>query len=308
MTDRRSFIAGLAALAACAPADPAREADGRRAPEGGIGGTGIVGVLTGFGSLRINGLRVALAPGLAVESAFGPEGLDTLAPGESLTVEARGDAGALVAARVRRTEPLVGPVTRGAAGGIMVMGTEVTLDPSLAVPAPGTFVRVSGLWRDAGVVASRIAPAGSLAAAAGEIRRTAGGWRIGGTPVDPAGAALPAEGTHVTVTGIWRGGMLRAERVEVGRFLGAAGPLARLSVEGYLEPVPAAPGFAVSGLGHSFDPAARLARFAGMRALFEGAYTGAFEVATGVPLPEDPATRAEVLERIARGGGRYPAR
>ncbi|MEM8752997.1 MAG: hypothetical protein AAGF90_08480, partial [Pseudomonadota bacterium] len=58
--DRRAALAGIGAalLGACAPGsrEGAGVADARKDPaEGGIGGTGIVGVLTDFGSLVVNG-------------------------------------------------------------------------------------------------------------------------------------------------------------------------------------------------------------------------------------------------------------
>ncbi|MEO1512732.1 MAG: hypothetical protein AAFU70_11715, partial [Planctomycetota bacterium] len=80
-----------------------------------------------------------------------------------------------------------------------------------------------------------------------------------------------------------------------GRFTGAAGPLEQLSVEGYLEPSSKAPGFALSGLGHSFDPDARLEPFAEGRALFEGPYTGDFAVDLALALPEGVAARRAAL-------------
>ncbi|MEO1612986.1 MAG: hypothetical protein AAFU55_11645, partial [Pseudomonadota bacterium] len=58
---RRSLLLGASALAigGCAADDRLAAADPDE-PRGGIGGTGIVGVLTDFGSLIVNGKRIEL--------------------------------------------------------------------------------------------------------------------------------------------------------------------------------------------------------------------------------------------------------
>ena len=62
----------LGACAAPSVVPPAVTRDDRRDPfEGGIGGTGIVGLLTGYGSLRINGLRVELTSATRLQTPFG---------------------------------------------------------------------------------------------------------------------------------------------------------------------------------------------------------------------------------------------
>ncbi|MFN3260322.1 MAG: hypothetical protein ACE37J_07160 [Pikeienuella sp.] len=307
MIDRRRMMAGLGAglLAGCAGGEaPDFAAAPEEEPRGGIGGTGIVGVLTGFGSLLVNGLAVGTGAETAAENAFGPVPLSSLTVGQALTIEAERRGAVLFARRIVVSDPLVGVLEAGERGlfvnGVPVIGETA---PGLA----GMRVSVSGLWRGGAVVASRIAPAApGPDVIAGEIGSGAGG----GVTVGGAAAALlirlapPPEGTFVTALGRFEDGRLLIRALDTGRFTGAAGPLERLSVEGYLEPAPAAPGFAVSGLGHSFDPAARLAGFTG-RTLFEGGYDGDFRVETGLPLPEEPGARAAAL---ARPGGRLGAR
>ena len=72
-------------------------------------------------------------------------------------------------------------------------------------------------------------------------------------------------------------------------------PLTFLSVEGFLDPVPTAPGYRLSGLGHSFAPGLQLDRYAGHRTLFQGDYTGRFDASRGLILPENLAARRAVL-------------
>lgn len=108
-------------------------------------------------------------------------------------------------------------------------------------------------------------------------------------------------GSFVTVTGAHQGDRLVAAEIVLGRFVGAAGPLEALSVEGYLDPIPTAPFYAVSGLGHSFDAGAELAPFRESRSVFSGPYSGTFDVATGLMLPEAFEPRRALIRRIAAG-------
>jgi hypothetical protein len=300
MTDRRAFLLGGLAAAGCAPTPgPRLAADPLPPAEGGIGGTGIVGVVTGRGSVRLNGLRVGLE-GARVESAFGPLDASALRPGHSLTIEAVGPAGALRAARVRLTQPLVGPVEAvdRATRRLVVAGATVALEPGLTpLWSIGERVAVSGLWRGTTVVASRIdpAPAAGPDAVSGALRRLDGGWAVNGARIAPPAGARLAEGAFATALGRVRDGALEVASLTEGRFAGGGAPLARLSVEGYLERAPRAPGFALSGLGHSFDAAARLGALEGRRAVFAGGYDGDFVVAEAIPLPEGAAARARAL-------------
>ena len=300
--ERRGLLVGAAAtlLAGCA-GGPARRAETQRKPaEGGIGGTGIVGVVTELGSLVIAGRRVRLGSDTRVEDAFGARPARAIGPGHSLTIEATGGAGPLTAARVRLTRPAIGRVSARSPDGrrLVVAGVAVELEPGLAEgPAVGARVAVSGLWRGETVVASRIDPVAEEGAdvVAGEVGAGSSGPTVGGVPLAMSAGEAPPPGPLATVIGRWRARRFHPAGIEVGRFTGAAGPLDRLLVEGYLERVRTAPGYAVSGLGHRFDPAARLEPLAGERALLSGAYTGAFAVETGLVLPESLAARRALL-------------
>lgn len=309
--DRRAFMRGLAlgglglgVLGACSSGSGELAGAPRPPAEGGIGGTGIVGVVTALGSIHVGGRRVVLPGDADVTDAFGAVASDAIRPGHSVTVEAATVAGALTARRVRVTHPLVGRLVVGPEGLLSVLGVPVRTEPGITVPAAGTIVAVSGLWQGTGVVASRLdpRPAGTLSAVAGEVSSGPGGLRLGGVPVRLAPGEMLEPGTFATVIGPWEDGRLLATRVEPGRFFGSAGPLVQLLVEGYLEPVEPAPFFAVSGLGHSFDPAAQLAAVAERRALFAGPYTGLFSVAHALPLPEDATARRALLATAGAPG------
>ena len=315
---------GLTALTACAPSYPPRGrsvAEGEKTPlerpaEGGVGGTGIVGILNGAGSLLINGLRVLTPRDVPLRDAFGTVRLDQLAIGHALTVEAVDDSGdALLARSISVVHPLIGPIDAITDDGFRCLGVSVEIEPGIPlidsdggvlVPAVGQRVAVSGLWRVDGVVASRVDAldtAETRDVIAGEIKPGPNGsLRLGALELAlPSGASVPPVGGFVTAVGRREGARLVALRIEEGRFQGLAGPLQRLSVEGYLESIAAAPGYAVSGLGHSFDPAAQLAELAERRTLFVGSYDGTFKVEHGLPLPEGIADRRALLIGIDDG-------
>ncbi|SFJ39499.1 DUF5666 domain-containing protein [Jannaschia pohangensis] len=296
---RRTALALLSggALSACVPSPVVVTRAAGDPFEGGIGGTGIVGVLNDFGSLKINGLRVELTSATRYVGAFGPVASGAVAPGMSLTVLADRSRDRLVARAVRIDHPVIGPVTRTARGPIRVNGVPVRAEPgAIGTLTPGTRVAVSGIWTPRGIAASRIDPAGDLAdGVAGVVERGgATGLTVGGTPVRLPGIA-PASGTFLAVRGTFDGTAIQADQTRPGRFGAATSPLRLLSVEGYLEPVAQAPAFRIAGLGHSFARDLRLAPLAADRAIFFGPYTGTFAASSAYVLPESFAARRSLL-------------
>ena len=257
--ERRTVLAGMGVigLGACAPA--IRIGEGKKPPKGGIGGTGIVGTLTDFGSLIVNGLRIETGAETVILDALGVTSAEALKIGQVLTVEATGTradaSGKLVARSVRISHPVIGPVqeigTDGRQG--VVAGISVVLEEgAIGQLVPGERVAVSGVWRGRRVVASRVdrlSPTGPvvIAGVLETLDRTGG--RIAGVAVRAPRSRLPAAGSFVTVVGNATSSGLEAVRIVAGRFFGAAVPLERLSVEGFLEPAPDAPFFVLSGLG-----------------------------------------------------------
>ncbi|MEM8793176.1 MAG: DUF5666 domain-containing protein [Pseudomonadota bacterium] len=301
--DRRLTILGFGAgmLSACSDW---QVAEGEKPePRGGLGGTGIVGTLTDFGSLLVNGLRIETAADLAVTSALGRLAVSQLALGHNLTIEAETADGVLIARRVHLAHPVIGGVEKLSADGqsARVAGVNVVAEAgAIGRLQPGMRVAVSGTWRGDTVIASRIDPvaSGRQDIIAGEIRGDdSAGLSIGGLTLELNGAPAPLIGGFATVRGQMVEGRFIVENVLEGRFTGAAGPLEALSVEGYLEPTARAPFFAVSGLGHSFDEDAALAPLSENRAVFSGDYIGTFRVTDALPVPEDFAKRRELLRR-----------
>ncbi len=320
IANRRALLIGLGCslIGACTPQGRSGNQQlADRPSEGGVGGTGIVGTLTSTEVLSINGLALATSGDVTVRDAFGPRRRSDLSTGQALTVEASQAAdGQLIARSIAVVHPLVGPVEAVADGSIRVLGVEVEVEEGAPLvgpagsafrPTPGQRVAVSGLWREEGVVATRLdllKEGNDSVVVAGELKPGASPNRpmLGSLELTlPLGAQVPPLGSYVTAIGRRAGGTLVAESIAEGRFTGAAGPLERLSVEGYLEPIDKAPGYAVAGLGHSFDKAAKLSEFAGLRALYLGRYDGDFRVELGLPLPEGLAARDALLDALEDG-------
>lgn len=296
---RRSFITATSSAALLASTHPLNAAE-QEEPKGGIGGTGIVGTLTDFGSLMVNGLRITLNADTVISGPLGPMSEADLAIGQALTIEASAD---LVAARVFVTDPVIGRVKSVDANTrrFWVDGIQAQLDPTAgALPQSGDHVAVSGLWRGSEVAATwltRAAP--GISALAGVFLKEAGKLpRIGTERILlPDGMAEPPSGTFVVITGRHQAGAFFVNTLTPGRFFGSGAPLQFLSVEGYLDPQPEAPFFEISGLGHSFDPMAQLASFREDLAIFDGRYTGLFEVATAKVLPKTLEARRQALRQ-----------
>ena len=325
---RRSVVIGLGLTALAAGASTGALARGmqlaqnnprptNRPAEGGVGGTGIVGILASLDVPTINGLRLSTPADVIVRGGLGQRRLEDLGVGQAVTIEAYEDAnGALVARSIAVDHALIGPIENLIGSKFRSLGVDVFIEPGAALigpdgaaftPAPGQRVAVSGLWRGEAVVASRLdllEQGDRPDQIAGTVKpgATRGSVRIGALDlVLPSGVSAPPPGSYATATGRRAGKTMVAERVVEGRFQDLAGPLTRLSVEGYLEPISEAPGFAVSGLGHSFDTAARLVELSPRRALFVGPYEGDFQVEFGLPLPEGVAPRRTVLAALDDG-------
>ena len=285
----------------------ARPQSDQRPPEGGIGGTGIVGTLTDFGSLIVAGNKVETDPDTRISNAFGAIREGQLKIGDTLTIEASRTSSGLRAERVQVDYPLVGRIERVSFGGrvLEVNGTPVVLESSARPQPVGRRVAVSGLWRGPDVIASAITPVpDGPDLISGTVDRSLLQSSIGNVVLRGRGRGVLSSGGFATVLGRYdsTSRTFQATETRAERFVGAAGPLQSLAIEGYLEPDAGAPGFRISGLGHSFTRNLSLERFGTRRVLFTGGYTGRFSAERGLILPEDPRERRTLLRRISAQG------
>ncbi|ACL61463.1 DUF5666 domain-containing protein [Methylobacterium nodulans] len=202
----------------------------------GIGGTGVVGTIRAFGSIVVNGLRIAYPPDVAVAIDGRPAGVVELKLGHVVQVVARADESGLSTARIDVLHEVVGPVTAVGRDRLTVLGQTVATRGA-AEPRRwrlGERVAVSGLRRPDGVIAaSRIDPAGDRPAlVAGPVRRAPGGTpRIGTLPLPGLDPALV--GRRAVVEGEVAGRRLAiAESREAGRPFGPE--VGRVSIEAFV--------------------------------------------------------------------------
>lgn len=212
----------------------------------GLGGTGIVGVVTGFGSVCVNGLKVEYEADTPVQRDGQPVPHSALAVGQVVALQAAGPGGRLQAQRIVVLDAAVGPLAAvdAASGRFSVMGQPATaLDPAaLSGLQPGQWVRVSGQrLADGEIRATRVQPAepGAAWVAGALARRADGGWQVAGTPL-AAGAPVPAEalpGQEVAVAGAWVDGRLQAHHVTLQPTRAAIGPVRSVVLQGYVHQV-----------------------------------------------------------------------
>jgi len=218
----------------------------------GIGGTGIVGTITAFGSIFVNGYEIDYPDDIAIGYKEGTAGADALKVGQVVAVEANGDGGGtqLTARSIAVRYQVAGPVESidRESNRVVVLGQQVdmtAIDPATDVSqlAVGDSIDVSGFRRDNGVItASRIdrAQPGDPALLRGTVSEidengfTMNGLRIA-APADqrPEGLAV---GRDLRVIGIPADGRLRARRFDVAPARPFGGRVNRLSLQGYARP------------------------------------------------------------------------
>jgi len=206
----------------------------------GIGGTGVIGTIRGFGSIVVNELRVGFPAGVRVMVDGRPATPRDLKLGQVVHVLARNHGGGLVTRAIVVRSEVVGPIDVAGPRGLVVLGQHVELEDGLP-PLDylrGDMVAVSGLRRpDGTLVASLVEtrPAGPSRlggplATGSDGRLTIGTLRI-------AGLAPSLAGRRVLLVGRRIGEEFHATRVDVEpRVPFAAAD--RVSLEGYVARAP----------------------------------------------------------------------
>ena len=207
---------------------------------GGTGGTGIVGTITGFASICVNGMEVHYGKDVPVSENGAPASSAHLAIGQVVAVEAIATQRGLQAGRISILNVYEGPLTAlpNASAPLRVMGQPVRLAAGARVAEglrAGEPVRVSGLRDATGeVVATRIERAPGLreASAIGAIDRPGSlqGLTLG-TRVAPA--------REVLVRGQWTGRQLEVAQTRPDPSLPFAGRVQQAVVEGLVQRVQA---------------------------------------------------------------------
>lgn len=213
----------------------------------GIGGTGIVGTVRAFGSIWVNGVEVHYWEDQPVTIYDRPGTPKDLRVGQVVAVEARLQAGRLVADAVDVRHAVVGPIAAvdGRAGTMKVLDQRIRMpqgDPLNGALRQGDWVAVSGLPDAKGtIVASHLArpPEGLEPFVRGHVERVdASGLVIGGQryalPADVPPSAIPV-GADLTLYGEPEGNTLRGNRVRIGSELPFSGRVRNFLVEGFVD-------------------------------------------------------------------------
>jgi len=124
--------------------------------EGGIIGTGIVGVITHLGSLYVNDQHIRTDDTMPVDGAVPPKLAGELKPGHTVAIVAMRDDDGWYARHIRQVSPVVGPVTAMESGKLTVLGTQIHAPDLPHELDVGDWVAISGLWQGDRLVASRV--------------------------------------------------------------------------------------------------------------------------------------------------------
>ena len=216
----------------------------------GIGGLGLIGTVTAFGSIWVNGVRLALPEGLRVTREGIAAKAEDIKLGHVVVARAGGFGdSAIEALALDMRIAVAGLVERREADTIWVLGQRCSIgqavaDSGLGDPQPGRVVAVSGLRRaDGAIIASRLDPWSPEAGWLLRGRLEAGG-AIAGVPVGLApGLRLPddAQGKELVAKGSMSTGALLAESLRVEPANPFGGNVGRVLVETYLDAAGRAP-------------------------------------------------------------------
>lgn len=213
----------------------------------GIGGTGIVGTVRAFGSIWVNGVEVHYWEDQPLTIYDRPGTAKDLRVGQVVAVEARVQAGRLVADAIEVRHAVVGPIASldRRAGILQALGQRIRMpqgDPLNATLREGDWIAVSGIRDPTGVVvASHLdrPPEGLEAWVRGEVEGVdTSGLVIGGRryPLPPGAvpSAIPV-GADLTLYGQPDGDTLLGSRMRVGWDLSFGGRVRGFLLEGYID-------------------------------------------------------------------------
>lgn len=184
-----------------------------RIADRGIGGTGVVGVVTGFGSVFVNGLEIEYDNAVAVDIDGTASSVAALRVGQLVAIRAEGPATAPYARAISVRSEVIGRIE-----GLELGSGTLTVAGQPVLVADGTWganqfglgdwVKVSGLRRgDGTVLASRLdsAPAGTLAVR-GQVVSDSGTMRVGGLVLGGTLASNVQDNQFVIVSGSYTAG------------------------------------------------------------------------------------------------------
>jgi Domain of unknown function (DUF5666) len=186
----------------------------------GVGGTGIVGVITGFASVCVNGIEVQFDNATAVDVDGLASSINALEVGQLVAIDSNNDGKSLKASRISVSHLLVGKVEKidTANQSFQIMGQTINL---IAADSKGLkinqlhnnqAIKLSGIVASNGqIYVSRIdATANNKPASVSGVLDSAG--KINGVKV--ANAKNISAGSMVNVTGEWKGAVFEIKQIK----------------------------------------------------------------------------------------------
>lgn len=221
------------------------------APNDGIGGTGIVGIITGFGSVWVNGVEVQYDAKTQVAENAAAASSNDLAIGDVVVIEANGNDNALQARKISVVNAVEGQVSAvdNATGKVTVLGQTVAITPktikndklntqSTMQLQPNDQVKVSGLRLANGeIVASRIERTAPIEepSVVGPITAINGGTiTVYGLQIMAAATDKLSVGQEITATGQVKDGKLIARTITPSATTQLYGHTEHINMQGYV--------------------------------------------------------------------------
>ena len=200
----------------------------------GIGGTGVIGTIRRFGSIYVNGLRVAYPDDVRITVDGRAASLDDLRLGHVVAVNASGSRGKLATHEIAVSREVVGPVGLVEGKTLSVLGQTVRIDGAMPNVGPGDWIAISGLRRaDGSIAASLIEPTSpGVARIAGPLISQGDGVAVGGLALSGIGASLV--GQRVIVEGSLRGNAFTPASIVGDTAISGLGTVRNVSIEGYV--------------------------------------------------------------------------
>lgn len=192
--------------------------------EGGLTGTGIVGIVQDLGSININGHWIRFDDDMMVTGPLGAISAADLRKGHSVAAMVTPAGSDWSATELVQTYPIIGPVQTLSQNEMTIMGTTVDLSSLALSPdvVVGDWVAVSGLWRGEVVLASQVEPI-----APQEYAQLFGSYvaqiegrplQLGATVIEDIVLEHAQPGDVIRIFGVPTNTSLRAREVDLGLF------------------------------------------------------------------------------------------
>lgn len=279
--------------------------------EGGIVGTGIVGIINSLGSIHVNGQIIEFPPDFPITSPLGPRVASSLKPGETVVVEAVRQADKWKAMNIRHMTPLLGPVSVAPNDTITVLGSDVIITADTVfqnttkfdITNDNQWLAIDGIWKKNKLIASYIRKIEPRAAA--QVTASYFGSSpkedvsIGGVRIENFNVQHVKSGDVITVVGTPNSEGLSAQTITHGLF---KNKLKWKLVEGFLSQPDEAGSYTVYGSGAVAYASKSGAAMPNGRGIHCIVYDDTDKIQRIVELPERIEDRKVVLSSFSQNG------